>query len=209
MMKAAVPALSLLAVLALAGCRLDTPPAPAAAPATGATADTALGRTIRQASDQVRNELASHNIGLSSDGQPKAEITPQGELLIGGSAVAITPEQRALLLAYRAEVVEIATAGIDIGAEGANLGLRAAGQALRSVLSGNPEQAGARVEAEVEAEAGAIKAAAHRLCQRIPALREQQQALAASLPAFAPYASIDVVDASQCEQELAAAPAPR
>lgn len=205
MMKAAVPALSLLAVLALAGCRLDTPPAPAAAPATGATADTALGRTIRQASDQVRNELASRNIGLSSDGQPKAEITPQGELLIGGSAVAITPEQRALLLAYRAEVVEIATAGIDIGAEGANLGLRAAGQALRSVLSGNPEQAGARVEAE----AGAIKAAAHRLCQRIPALREQQQALAASLPAFAPYASIDVVDASQCEQELAAAPAPR
>lgn len=196
-MRRAAPSLLLLALLTLGGCRQD---APSASAEPGAGTDTALGRTIRQATDKARSELASHNMKISSTGQPTAEITPQGDLLVSGEPVPVNQEQRALLLAYRAELVEIASAGIDIGAEGANLGLRAAGQALRSVLSGNPEEAGKQIEAEAET----IKAAARRLCDRIPALRARGQAVAASLPAFAPYATIDPADADKCMKDTVA-----
>lgn len=202
-------AIALLGCLPLlAACnRQPDPPAPAA----GKEPTSALGGIVKKATDQARENLAKNNISLSdefqiningrrvgrSGGQPKAEITPQGDLLIEDKAVAITPAQRALLLQYRQHVIGLAGAGMEIGVQGADLGMKAASEAIRGVFGGDTAQ----IEQRVEAEAAKIEAAALRLCQQLPALLATQQALAASLPAFRPYTTMDQSDVDDCHDE--------
>ncbi|HEX2083747.1 MAG TPA: hypothetical protein VHF86_09740 [Xanthomonadaceae bacterium] len=174
---------------------------------------TMIGRRIEQAMDKARAELATENIDLDgvhvsgkgisigtsngNNGQPKAEITPQGELLIEGRKIDATPEQHALLLQYRKHVEDIALAGMDIGAAGAELGVKAATEALTGVFSGNPD----RIEQRIEAEAGKIKASAMKLCDRLPAMLDTQTKLAAAMPEFRPYATMDQSDIDECYDE--------
>ncbi len=201
-------AIALLGCLPLlAACnRQQHPPPPA-----GNEPTSALGGIVKKATDQARENLANNNISLSdqfhiningrsvgrSGGQPKAEITPQGDLLVENKAVAITPAQRQLLLQYRQHVIGLAEAGMDIGVQGADLGMKAAGEAIRGALGGNAAQG----EQRVEAEAAKIEAAALRLCQQLPALLATQQALAATLPDFRPYARMDQSDIDECIDE--------
>ncbi|MDQ3228847.1 MAG: YggN family protein [Pseudomonadota bacterium] len=170
-----------------------------------------MGRIVKKATDQARESLAHNNISLSDEfhiningrsvgregGQPKAEITPAGELLVEDKVVAVTPAQRALLLQYRQHVIGLAEAGMEIGVQGADLGIKAAGEAIRGALGGDTT----RSEQRVEVEAAKIEAAALKLCQRLPAMLATQQTLAASLPAFRPYATMDQSDIEECLDE--------
>jgi hypothetical protein len=83
---------------------------------------------------------------------------------------------------------------MDIGVSGANLGVKAAGEALKGVFSGNTDG----IEKRIDEEAGKLKAQAQALCEKLPAMMATQQALAASLPAFAPYATMDQSDIDDC-----------
>ncbi|MER3546070.1 MAG: hypothetical protein C4338_00150 [Rhodanobacteraceae bacterium] len=51
---------------------------------------------------------------------------------------------------------------------------------------------------ELEAQAAGIKQSAAKLCAKLPSLRDTQQKLAASLPAFAPYATMTQADIDDC-----------
>lgn len=189
----------LLLALSLAACSGDDTPANAstgtgAAAATTAEENTTLGKVVREATDKARKEMVEGNFTLKSDGQPKAEITADGHLLIDGKDVATTAEQRARLLEYRQQIQGIALAGMDIGVAGANLGTRAAGEALKGVFSGNTEG----IEERLNAEADKLKAEAQKICERMPAMLATQQALATALPAFAPYATMDQSDIDDC-----------
>ena len=87
----------------------------------------------------ARDRLARENISLNRNEKqhlPKAEITPAGDLLIEGKAVATTPEQKALVLAYRGELLGVVGDGMAIGMEGARVGIDAAASALKGVLAG-------------------------------------------------------------------------
>lgn len=162
----------------------------------------ALGGVVKRATDAAREKLATENISLDrgQDSLPKAEITPSGDLLIAGEPVAIDDAQRALLLEHRAQIVSIAEAGIAIGVKGADLGMKAAGMALKSALSGKTDE----LERQVEAEAAKIEAEALKICDLMPALLASQQALAASLPAFEPYARLDQHDIDDCRSDAKA-----
>lgn len=188
-------ALLLLTCAALTGCGERAQPAQTAAN-DPAQANTALGQKVRQATDKARAKLATQNISFSGDsnGLPKAEISPQGDLLIGGKTIAIDEAQRKLLLQHRANVVAVTEAGIEVGVYGADLGARAAGEALRGIFTGNTDQ----IEKRVEAEAEKIKGAAQRLCDLLPAMRNSQQALATAIPQFVPYATMDQSDIDDC-----------
>ena len=100
--------------------------------------------------DKGREKLATENITISNDGQGKAEITPQGDLLIEGRKVEIDEGQRRLLLDYRNEVSAIASAGMDVGTEGAKLATKAVTEAIGGIFSGKPEEIEARIEAQAE-----------------------------------------------------------
>ncbi len=158
---------------------------------------TMIGKAVKGATDHARKGLATANIQVSKNQQPKAEITPEGDLLIGGKLIAATAEQRKLLLEYRAHIVGIAEAGIDIGLQGADLAGKAVGEALKGVLTGNTDQ----IEQKIEAEAGGIEKAAVELCKLLPAMKVTHDQLAAAMPQFKPYATMDQSDVDDCGKD--------
>lgn len=182
-------ALALILSAPLLGCGSDAPQDPAAD-----EPKTIIGQAVKQATDEARKEIVKENFSFSVDGLPKAEITPQGDLLIGGTSVATTPEQKALVSAYREELTAIAHAGIGIGVQGADLAGKAVTEAIKGVFSGNPDQ----IEQRIEKEAEGIKGAAKKLCDRLPALKAAQDKLAAAVPEFKPYAHMDDSDVKDC-----------
>ncbi|CAN7317443.1 hypothetical protein LJR168_001702 [Pseudoxanthomonas sp. LjRoot168] len=153
----------------------------------------------RQEIADARDRLARENLSLNrneSESQPKAEITPAGELLIEGKQIATTPEQKALVLAYRKELLGVVGDGMAIGMEGARVGIDAAASALKGVLAG---QSGDEIGQQVGEQAKAkIKPMVAQLCTRMPGLLAAQQALAAAVPEFKPYANMDQSDVDDC-----------
>ena len=201
-----------LPLLGACGDRSSTQPAPSASAAKPAP-DTVIGRSVEKAMDKARAKLATENISLTNfhvsgnnkgivvttddqtdDTRPKAEITPQGDLLIDGHKIEANAQQHALLMQYRKQIEGIASAGMDIGVQGAELGVKAATEAIKGIFSGNPDD----VEQRVEAEAEQIKLSARKLCDQLPAMLDTQTALAATMPEFRPYATMDQEDIDDC-----------
>jgi len=168
----------------------DTSPGKAVADATGE-----IGKSVKEATDKAREEIAKGNIKISSDKQPRAEITPDGRFLIAGKEVKTTPAQRRQLLDYRGHIAGIAQDGMEIGVAGAKLGANAASEAIKGVFSGDTDG----IEKRINAEAEKLEAQAKQLCNRLPAMLASQQALARDLPAFQPYASMDQSDIDDCD----------
>ena len=147
--------------------------------------------------------IDGHRYGASrsSSDLPRAEITPQGELLVAGEPVPATPGQRELLLEHRTQIMGVAHAGMAVGAQGANI----AGTALSGLgglLLGGEEGRNA-YEERVKAEAETIKQEAVKLCSLLPGLYDSQQALAAAMPEFAPYATMTRQDIDECGKDIA------
>lgn len=190
--------MALLACLgAVSACGAGTSPDTATASPDAPKTQSALGNVIAEAMDEARQEIRTENLSISAESKdvPDAEISPQGELLIDGRRVETTPGQRALLLDYRGHLVGVAESGMDIGVQGADLAAKAMGEAFKGMFTGKSE---AEIERSIEAEADGIKAAAMRLCDRLPAMLASQRQLAAALPEFAPYATMDESDIDDC-----------
>lgn len=133
-------------------------------------------------------------ITLRANGQPDAKISADGELTIGGKAVAVNPAQRVLLQSYLKEMNAMTSDGIAIGKQGAALAGTAVSEAIKGAINGDGDQ----IDAKIEAEAEKIEQQAMRLCQRLVTIKTSQDALAEQLPAFKPYATIDASDVDDC-----------
>lgn len=206
--------LATLALGLLVACgNQNTPPASTTDPASTGP-QTALGRTVDRAMSKAREELATTNLDLNNtvqvrsggvfigsergpDDRPKGEITPAGDLLIDGTPVAINESQRRLLLDYRTSVLAIAETGMALGVRGADLGMKAAGEALRGVFSGNTDQ----IEKNIKAEAEKLKLESRLICTQLQSVHEGQQALRASVPEFEPYANLSEESARKCVEK--------
>ena len=112
--------------------------------------------------------------------------------------MAATPAQQTLLLDYRKQILGIAEAGMDIGAQGADLGLNAAKREIGR-LSGKSDK---DIEAAIKPQTDKIQAAAAKLCQRLPDLLSSQQKLAAAMPEFRPYATMQQKDVDDCGKDM-------
>lgn len=193
---------------------------------TASTADepeTFLGRKVKQAIDEARTKLRNENLSLNgnmrfgrgvfvvtdgegndsggnenggNDSRPRGEITPQGDLLIDGRQVEITPEQRQMLLQYREEVLGVAEAGMALGIAGAELGGKALGGVAGAIFGG--KDAGQEFEARMKAEGERLAAEGRRICTHLRPMLQTQQQLAEALPAFKPYATMTQSDIDNC-----------
>lgn len=133
--------------------------------------------------------------GKDISGVPGAEITPDGRLLIEGREIEVTdPVAKAALADYREQIEAIAVAGIEVGRQGADIGLKAAGEALRGVFTGNTDD----IEKRIEGQAKGLEKAALALCGQLPGLLRAQQAVAAVVPEFKPYARLTEADVTDC-----------
>lgn len=186
------------------------------------TIESEISADLAEARDEVRVELAKARRELETgnldvgDGLrfgtsgkrhdekertlPKAEITPRGDFLIEGKAVAIDGQQRQELLRYRGQVIDIAKAGIDIGERSAQVALEAVDRGMFSLLvgamTGSLER---RIEKTVRQ---TVEPGVRQICRSLPALRDSQQRLSATLPAFRPYATLEADDADNCEKDV-------
>ena len=203
--------------LVVAGC--DRPPqaqrdtAPAVADSAPDADRSFIGRKAAEAIDKAGEKLRAGNITLGEgirvgiNGRnygsdpanrdlPRAEITPAGDLLVAGTQVETTAAQRALLIEHRRHLEGVALAGMAIGVEGADIAGTALGGIGEAVFGG--EEGHRAYEARIAAEADRIKDEAQRLCALLPSLYDSQQALAAALPEFAPYATMTPEDVDEC-----------
>ena len=215
----AIAALPMLAACSQPASDADATDEAATSDATDADAGKSEGfisGAIQEGLDEARRELREGNITLNGDGPvvnvngkqygsgqadpdlPKAEITPEGDLLIAGEPVQIDAGQRAMLLDYRGGIIALAEAGIAIGGKGAGLAEAALKEAVGAIFSGNTEE----MERSVEAEAKKLQAEARVLCTKLPAVLESQQRLAASLPEFKPYATMTQADVDDCVKDM-------
>ncbi|MGN6513787.1 MAG: hypothetical protein ACTHKZ_09505 [Lysobacteraceae bacterium] len=171
-------------------------------------------REVRADMAQERARLATGNLSLdglhfgkddriadgAASGKPKGEITPAGDLLVDGKAVAVDAGQRRQLLDYRAQVIELARMGLDAGERAAMLAIDAADVSVfRLIVGGMTGSLERRVDAAVQRE---LQPTILGICQRLPRLRAGQQALAASLPAFRPFATLRDDDVASCERDV-------
>jgi hypothetical protein len=159
-------------------------------------------RTADNELDAASHKLATENTTLTSHDRnaPEAVITPQGDFLIDGKRVAITPQQRNEMLAYRTQTIEIAQQGIAIGHEGVEAGRRAVVPMIFAALFGADDDA---VEASMDKRLAGVRKDSEQLCTRLPQLMATQQQLAAELPAFKPYATLTRKDVEDCRTNVA------
>lgn len=183
---------------------------------------TEIKRDLADARQEVRAEMAKARIELDSENLsldqslhfgknghrkstdkpslPEAQITPKGDFLVDGKAVAIDTRQRQQLLDYRGQVIELAKVGVNGGERAAMAALDAADVSLFSLivggLSGSLER---RVEASVKQH---LEPLVRQICGRLPQVLESQQQLATSLPQFQPYASLERDDIKDCERDM-------
>jgi hypothetical protein len=216
-------ALTLTGLLTLTACgRSSGPPSETTAAtntpvATKANAPaTMIGRQVELAMAKARKEMLANNLDISGGmdidmnghrfvrpaGLTKAEITPQGDLLIADKPVTATPEQHAMLLAYRGEVIGVASAGMALGSQGADLGISAL-TGLPGVLLGGQQDKDAYRQ-RMEAQGKRMQSEALALCKQLPPMLATQQQLAASLPEFKPYATMTQQDIDDCAKDMKA-----
>lgn len=157
-------------------------------------------RTADADLDTAARQVATENMTLTADadGTPKAAITPTGDFLVAGKAIATTPRQREDLLAYRAQYIDIAQQGIAIGHEGVNVGRRAVAPLIFASLFGASDKS---IDASMDKRMAGVRAATAKLCDRMPALLATQRQLAAELPAFAPYATLTQQKIDDCRAD--------
>lgn len=150
--------------------------------------------------DTVTNYISIHDgsVAVHAPGRADADITAAGDLSIAGASVAVTPAQRDLLKHYYTTTLTLRDHGIATG----KAGLATAGQALRSVASGLASGNTDKIDSEVNASAAKVDAQANLVCIDLAALQSTQQALAAQLAAFQPYALIKTHEAADCRRGL-------
>jgi hypothetical protein len=188
-MKLQLPSVLLLSLLLLTACnKQDTDK-------SGQQRDSGSASGIMA---KATEEINTGNMSVGDiDGRAKAEITPQGDLLIDGKPVAITAEQRQLLTKHRELLANIAISGMEIGMQGVDLAKKAVGESIKGIFTGETD----KVEKKVEAEAKKIEASANVLCEQLPLLMESQQKLAGSLSEFRPYATMTEDDFNECRNK--------
>lgn len=119
---------------------------------------------------------------------------------MAGKPVPLSPSQRAEVLAYRHRVVDIARQGMEVGKQGAALGIEVARTAIAGVLSGASDE---QIQQRAKAKTAGIRHTAKKICDRLPALMNSQHRLAADLPAFRPYADLTPAKIAKSRSDVA------
>ena len=132
-------------------------------------------------------------IAHAHDGS-SARISATGDLEIRGRSVAVTSSQRDLLQGYHAAALALRNDAIATGKAGVETGMHALDAVAKGLASGKPDS----IDAEITPRANKVDALAQTVCRDLEHLHADQTAVAAALPAFAPYATIEQREVSGC-----------
>jgi hypothetical protein len=125
---------------------------------------------------------------------PDAVVSVTGELAIGGKALALSANQKNLVARYFAYASAVRDDGLATGLAGASTALTALSSVASGLANGEPDKIGPAVDAK----AAKIEEHVEKLCRDLRELATTQDALAASLPDFKPYALIVEKEVDDC-----------
>ena len=162
----------------------------------------ALAHAAVNLGDGATLRVARHDVLINVPTRPEARIDASGALRIGRAAIATTPAQQALLQRYYQQARQVSASGGAVGAAGVALASSTLGDVAKAMVQGKSGQ----VDAEAHHQAEGVKQAARTLCAALGTLAGTQQALAAQLPAFVPYAVIHADAARHCSAGLSNTP---
>ena len=152
------------------------------------------GAQIAADGDGSAIRLQNGDVVITPDARPEARVSAQGTLSIGGRAVVVTPAQRAQLRAYHRDAFAVLRSGLAIGKAGAAM----AGSVVGSVIGHLADGSTRGIQHAADQQADRIRQQAAALCAQLDVLRRAQDAAAADLPAFAPYAVLKSDAARDC-----------
>ena len=147
------------------------------------------GTSIANGAIKVRHS----EVALHVSGTPDAVIAANGDLKIDSQMVAINQSEREALQHYYLAASAVREHGIATGKAGVALASESIKGAVASIASGGEGNA----EQQVEAGSQKVTQAAMKICQDLVDIKTAQDALAAQLPAFKPYAGIIEHDAAK------------
>jgi hypothetical protein len=140
---------------------------------------------------------------ISANPAPEARISSDGRLTIDGRDVAVSEVQRAELVSYYRAATGVLQQAIATGAAGAGVGAAAVSGIAAGFAKGDLSE----LKGKVEAQANVVRHEAMKICENLADLRTAQDALAAQLPAFQPYAVVSAHEAASCAEDLQQHPA--
>jgi hypothetical protein len=156
--------------------------------ALGAASASAMHISISAGDDAL--DIQHDDVVIRGDDHTRARITPEGQLIVDGHRVRLSRGDRQAFAHYNAALHRIEDRAISLGLQGAGLAFSAIGEAVLAVASGD----GHRAERRVEARADRMKDEARELCAEVRTVQRIQDALAATVPEFEPYAVLDMDD---------------
>lgn len=131
--------------------------------------------------------FSGDDVIITADDASEARISPAGDLRIAGKTVAVSADQRRLLVQYSAGAHGIASQGAKVGSEGAKMAVTVLDDVFSGIFDGDVKET---VEARVKAHTAGLKSAVRTLCDDMRSLQSVQDRLVGSLSNFRPYAVI-------------------
>lgn len=161
-----------------------------------ATLTTACGQ-VAKTHHHGSLSIAHNQVRISVPNAPAAYVQSGGGLVIGTRTVRLTPAEQRLARRYYRDTLGITAAGAATGKAGGELGLSIIGSMFSALWHDNASII------KHTARSGAAKVHAHvaALCEQLADLHNVQNALAAALPAFAPYRVIGPAEVRHCRQD--------
>jgi hypothetical protein len=135
---------------------------------------------------------------ITGDSGRDAHLAPGGSLTIGKDPVTLSPEQRAQAESYYNAALAIRGDALATGKAGAEVGATAAQEVVSGLVHGDTSQIGAKIEAKTRE----VRQQALGLCHDLESIRSAQESLAATLPAFKPYAVVRESEVTDCARDL-------
>ncbi len=150
--------------------------------------------------------MADGEVVISGRDGTAARVAADGRLRIGAAEVSLSDGQRAQFVAYYGAARAVYRHAASTGMAGALLGVTAATGVATGVATGIAKGDLSDLNAKIEAQADEVKREALKICDSLGELRSVQDALAAELPAFTPYAVVSVRETRDCGKDLKKGP---
>jgi len=138
--------------------------------------------------------LNDQQVAVHRHDGPDAIVSSNGDLSINGKNLIRDQQQKDLAVRYFSGATALRRDGFATGMAGASTAMTALSSVASNLASGNPDNIGR----DVEAKAANIKVLAQKVCSDLRELASTQNALAALLPDFQPYALIDTKTVAEC-----------
>lgn len=146
---------------------------------------------------QHLNVLSDTRIAVHAHAGADAFVSANGELVIDGKPVALDAAQAQIVARYFASAMALRNDAVKTGVAGASTAATAITSVAVGLASGNPDS----IDAKVNASAAKVDAAANKVCDDLQMLAKAQDELAAALPQFKPYATIQPREVDDCKSD--------